>query len=188
MAFIGIKIAEDISRLFRHLEIPGDKVPENEQHVTIVCFEDDWKIKDICKAMEAAYEALEDVKPFKIKTSKITCFPRFEDNPVPIIAKIESAELGDVNKKLKAAFDDADVAYNNNYKNYKPHITLAYAEEEIDDLRFAPLEFTVTEIVLWSGADGDDKAFITFPLKGIDVKKHSKLTNKVKIFNKLAIG
>lgn len=186
MAFIGIKISADITRLFRNMDLPGERVPENEQHITVLCFEENWPIADVAKAMETAYEIIKDIEPFQVKTSAVTCFPKREDNPVPIIAKVESKELSKVNKELKVAFDKAGVDYKDNFKDFNPHITLAYADEEIDKIKIKPVEFTVTEILLWGGDNGDDRIFITFPLRGVDTKKHSFLIQKVDVFHKLS--
>lgn len=185
MAFIGVKISADISRLFRDVDLPGKKVPENEQHITIVCFEENWAISELAKAMESSYEVLKDIKPFKVKTSVITCFPKREDNPIAIIAKVESDELAEVNKKLKSKFDKAGIEYLKTFKDFKPHITLSYADDEIEDMKISPVEFTITEILLWGGDHGDDRIFITFPLRGVSTQKHSYLIQKTEVFHKL---
>ena len=187
MAFIGVKIPADITRLFRNLDIPGDKVPENEEHVTILCFEENWPIKDIAKAMEAAFEVLKDVEPFQIKVSKVSCFPKHGDSQVAIIAKVDSKALHEVNDELKSAFDKKKIDYMRNFKEYKPHITLAYNEDKIKNIMITPIEFTVTEIMLWGGDNGDDRIFITFPLKGVSTKKHSFLIQKADVFQKLSV-
>lgn len=186
MAFIGVKIPADITRLFRNLDIPGDKVPEHEEHVTILCFEENWPIKDVAKAMETAFEILKDVEPFQIKVSNVTCFPKHGDSPVAIIAKVDSKALHEVNDKLKSAFDKKKIDYMKNFKEFKPHITLAYGEDEIKNITITPIEFTITEIMLWGGDNGDDRIFITFPLKGISTKKHSFLAQKADVFHKLS--
>jgi 2'-5' RNA ligase len=186
MAFIGVKIPADITRLFRNLDIPGDKVPENEEHVTILCFEENWPIKDVAKAMETAFEVLKNVEPFQIKVSKVTCFPKHGDSPVAIIAKVDSKALHEVNDELKSAFDKKKIDYMKNFKEYKPHITLAYGEDEIKNIEITPISFTVTEVTLWAGDNGDDRLFITIPLKGASSTKHSFLVNKADLFHKLS--
>ncbi len=186
MAFIGVKIPADITRLFRSLDIPGDKVAENEEHVTILCFEENWPIKDVAKAMETAFEVLKDVEPFQIRVSKVSCFPKHGDSQVAIIAKVDSKALHAVNDELKSAFDKKKIDYMKNFKEYKPHITLAYNEDEIKNIMITPIEFTVTEIMLWGGDNGDDRIFITFPLRGVSTKKHSFLIQKADVFQKLS--
>lgn len=185
MAFIGIKVAHEVGRLFRNLDVPGEAVPENDYHITLVCFEDSLPIKEVCKALTATLEVMEEQEPFSVKSDHITCFPKREDNPCPIIAKFESKELLKLNEKLKKALDDADVEYMKTFKDYKPHMTLAYADEEIEDIKIEPTaEFFVYEITLWAGDYGDDRLVVTFPLKGY-VKKNSHLIQKTNLFAKL---
>lgn len=186
MAFIGIKISADIARLFRGLELPGEKIPENEYHITILCFEENWSVSDISNSMEAALEVLQDTEPFQVVIDRITCFPKRESKPCPIIAKITSKDLEKVNRKLKKSFDKNSVEYSKVFKTYAPHMTLSYTDEEIEELVLdKPIEFTVTEIVLWGGDHGDDKIFITFPLKGIAQKKSALLLQKINVFDRL---
>ena len=48
------------------------------------------------------------------------------------------------------------------------------------------MEFSISEIVLWGGDHGDDRIFITFPLKGPEKQKHALLTQKADMFYKMA--
>lgn len=187
MAFIGIRIPTDVARLFRNLELPGEKVSENEYHITLLVFDENWPIKHVAKAMEASFEVLENTEPFTISCNLVTCFPKREDNPCPLIAKVISKELKHLNTALKKKFDEEDVEYSKTFKDFKPHITLSYADKEIKDIKLdKEIEFTVNEVVLWAGDNGDDRIFITFPLKGVQAKKHSYLVQKAEIFYKLS--
>lgn len=188
MAFLGIKIPADIARLFRGLDLPGEKVAESEYHITVLMFEENWPIKEVAKAMESSFEVLKDTEPFTVSLDKVTCFPKREDNPCPIIMKVTSKDLQKLNSNLKKEFDKSNIEYSKTFKDFKPHITLSYADREIDDMKIEPaMEFTVTEVVLWGGDHGDDRIFITFPLKGIATKKHSYLLQKVDVFSKLSV-
>lgn len=186
MAFLGIKVPHEVARLFRDIEVPGEKVAESEYHITVLCFEDNWPIAEIAKAMEATYEVVKHFTPFHIKTNKVTCFPKREDSPCPIITKVESKDLMKLNTELKAEFDKQKVEYSKLHKNFSPHITLSYAEDEIKDLKIDMIEFFVHEIVLWGGDNGDDRIFITFPLKNSEKEKHSYLIQKAEVFQKLS--
>lgn len=187
MAFIGIKIPADVARLFRGLDLPGERVAESEFHITVLMFEEDWPIKEVGKAMQASFDVLKDTEPFSISINQVTCFPKRQDNPCPIVAKVKSKELDKVNNELKKKFDSEDVEYSKTFKEFKPHVTLSYADEEIDSMDVKPkIEFTVTELILWGGDNGDDRIFITFPLKGVVTKKNSYLLQKVKVFEKLS--
>lgn len=187
MAFIGIRVPVEVGRLIAGLEVPGEKETTSEYHITILCFEDNWPISEISKATEAAYEVVSKIQPFMVKVSKVSHFPPREDHPIPIIAPADSKELHELHKKLSKSFDKAKVDFSKNFKEYKPHITLAYSEDEHDDFKIEPkLEFSVNEIILWGGDHADDRIFITFPLKGPERLKKSLLIQKAEVFEKLA--
>lgn len=186
MAFLGIKVPHEICRLFRDFELPGKQESESEYHITILCFDDGLPIKDISKAMEAAFAVTEDFKPFVVSTKKIDCFPPAPNGMYPVISKITSPELQALNKKLRKSFDKHGVEYNKRFKDYKPHITLAWSEEDMKPFSFDEISFAVNEIVLWGGDHGDDRLFITFPLKSPGKKKTSFLHQKAEVFEKLS--
>lgn len=186
MAFLGIRIAPEIGRLIAGLDVPGEKETPSEYHITVLCFEDNWPISEITKATEAAFHVISETKPFLVKSKKVSHFPTHDDS-TPIIAPVSSDELHELHEKLSKEFDKAKIDYKKTFKEYKPHITLAYAEDEYDDFDIEPeLEFSVNEVVLWGGDHADDRIFITFPLKGPERQKHSLLLQQVDVFEKIA--
>ena len=187
MSFLGIRIPTEIGRLIAGLEVPGEKETPSEYHITILCFEDNWPISEITRATEATYKVISEVKPFLIETSKVSHFPAYEDGPIPIIAPVVSKELHEVHKKLCKEFDDRKIDYSKTFKDYRPHITLAYSKDKHDDFDIEPaIEFSVGEIVLWGGDHADDRIFITFPLKGPERQKHSLVLQQAEVFAKIA--
>lgn len=187
MAFLGIRVPAEVGRLITGLEVPGKKESVSEYHITILCFDDNWPISEISKALEATYDVVSKISPFRVKAKKVSHFPKHEDNPIPIIAPIDSDDLHDLHEKLAKAFDSDKIEFKKTFKDFKPHITLAYSDDEHDDFTIEPaLEFTVSEIVLWGGDHGEDRIFVTFPLKGPERTKHSMLEQKASLFEKLA--
>lgn len=184
MAFLGIRIPQETGRLLSCLEVPGNKEGSSEYHITLLCFEDNWPISEVSKSIEATHDIISKTKPFMVSVNEITCFPKRADNPVPIIAKVESKELHDLRGKLVKSFDKNKIEFSKLHKDFKPHITLSYAEEEIDDYDISPVKFMVQELVLWCGDHGDDRLFVTFPLQGPE--KHALLMQKADLFCKLA--
>lgn len=187
MAFIGIKVPREAGRLLSGIEVPGEKEGASEYHITILCFEDNWPITEIAKAMDAAYNVISNIKPFMVETNSVKCFPKHDDNPVAVVARVESDELYKLNTKLKKEFDKNDIKYSKTFKDYKPHITLSYAKDSVDDFKIdTAVEFSVQEIVLWGGDHGDDRIFITFPLQGPKKQKQALLIQRAEIFEKMA--
>lgn len=187
MAFLGIRVPVETGRLLRGIEVPGEKEGPSEYHITLLCFEDNWPVSEIAKALEATYDVICKIKPFTVKVEDVFCFPAREDKPVPVVAKVKSEDLHDMRDELAKEFDKCGIDFSKIFKDFKPHITLAYAKESIDKFKIEPaIEFAVQEIVLWGGDSGDDRIFITFPLKGPEKQKHSLLLQKAEIFEKLA--
>lgn len=184
MAFIGIKINPHVSKILNKIDIPGEKEDTSQFHITLLCFEDNFPIEEISKAIEASYDVISKIKPFTIEIDEICCFPKRSDNPCPIIATIESKDLQEIHDKLAKEFDKYKVDYSKVHKDYKPHITLSYSDEEIEKFKIDKIEFEVYEIVLWGGDNGEDRVFITFPLENID--KTSKLFHKINSFYTLS--
>lgn len=187
MAFLGIKIPESTGRLLDQIKVPGKKESISEYHVTMVYFGEECSIKEISKILETTYEFLQDVKPFTIKTSKVGCFPKGDNEGCPIIARVESDELHKLNDKLKEKFDKSDIEYSKKFKEFKPHITLAYADEEIDEFKIDKLEIEIPNLVLWAGDYGNNRLFVDFMLEGPQKEKEAAfLLQKADFFYKVA--
>lgn len=185
MAFLGIRIPHETGRLLAGIEVPGTKTSPSEMHITLLHFEENWPITEIAHALEATYDVVSKVKPFIAMTEKVICFPKREDKAA-IVAQVKSAELHELREQLAKEFDKCKIEYSKTFKDYKPHITLSYHDDEIDDFDIDPVEFSIQELVLWGGDHGDDRIFITFPLKGPEKQKHSLLIQKITIFEKMA--
>lgn len=186
MAFLGISVPRPVARLLSGIDIPGTKEGTAELHITILCFEENWPISEISKALESTYEVVSKIKPFLVTVNSVGCFPKRENKPCPIIVKVSSKELHDLNKKLRKKFDKDGIEYAKTFKDYKPHITLSYADKEIDEFKIDNMDFSVPEIVLWGGDHGDDRIFITFPLQGPEKQKRALLVQKANMFYKMA--
>lgn len=183
MAFLGIKIPLTTGRLLSQIDVPGTKEGNSEYHITLLHLGDDWPISEVSHALEATYEIVSKIKPFKASVKEITSFP---NTPAPIIAKVESKELHKIRKQLAYKFDDCKIEYSKLHKDFKPHITLSYADEKIDAFKIDEVEFMIEEIVLWCGDIGNDRLFVTFPLQGPEKQKQSLLLQRADIFYKMA--
>ena len=162
MAFIGIKVPHEVSRLLSQIQVPGEPVPRDEKHITAVYFGSNVPIDRISKAIVVAYEVAARTKPIQLLIEEVICFPKGEDG-VPIIGSVVSPELMSFQEDLCRSLDKAKVEYSKKYPEYKPHVCLSYAEEPIEPMSVGPFEWAAYEMVLWGGDSGDDKIFITLP-------------------------
>lgn len=162
MAFIGLKCPHEVGRLLHGIEVPGEKVPVDEYHVTLLYLGKDVPIETLGKAIVAAAEVAAAQKPFRCTLTHVTSFPKNDDG-VPIICPVASPDLHELNDKLKKKFDGAGVSYSKKFPEYKPHLTLAYADSTPTEEEFGPLEWSAYEMVLWGGDAGDERLATNFP-------------------------
>lgn len=162
MAFIGFKLPNETIRLLSEIEVPEERVDSRHMHVTLVYLGDEVPIKDIALAMGAAYKVASYFRPFTLRTSSVSCF-KPKDGPVPIICPIESKEIHQFQKQLREALDEAGVSYSKKFPDYKPHTTLAFAENEIETFKIPPIEWGAHEVVIWGGDEGDQRIEVRLP-------------------------
>jgi 2'-5' RNA ligase len=164
MSFLGLRVPHETARLLGGLDVPGKKEPTSHMHVTMFYFGDEVPIGDLVKVIEVTYGVTSETKPFTVRTSQVTSFPKGDDG-VPIICRVESDALHDLRDKIKTAYEGGEVEFNNNYPEYKPHVTLAYDPEgnSFEEQRIPTVEWGAHELVLWGGDSGDDKLIVTFP-------------------------
>jgi 2'-5' RNA ligase len=187
MAFMGIRVPHETGRLLAGIEVPGKKVAVSELHITLLYFGENWPVSEISKALEATYQVVSRIKPFMVKAQRMMSFPGHDNSGSACIIRAESDELHTMRKKLAKEFDKQEIQFDKTYKTYKPHITLSYADKEIEETELeSPIEFPVQEVVLWGGDHGDDRIFVTFPLQGPKKQKNAVLIQKAEIFYKIA--
>src|SRR6185312_833608 len=102
----GVRIDSSVGRMLKEIEVPGETESSSEYHITILCFADNWPIKEVTKALEATYDVVNEQKPFSVTIKCVDSFPKYKDNPLPIIARVESEEIHELSDKLKKKFDE----------------------------------------------------------------------------------
>ena len=181
MAFIGIKIIGNVGDILSNIDVPGIKENKSEYHITLLYFQKNWPISEAAKTLEATFNVVSETKPFNCKINKISCFPKRENEPVAIVAKIESENLHNLRGSLFEEFEKFNINFSKTFKDFNPHITLSYGDNEINDININLIEFQVEEIILWAGDHGNDRVFITFPLEAqqsLELKQNN-LSNKL---------
>lgn len=130
MGLLGVKVNEDVSKLLRRVEVPGD--------------------------------------PDRVK--KINCFPAGDDGG-PIKGEVDSEELKSLRQELATFLDENDIDFSKKFPDFNPHITLSYADEEIAEKTLSkPIEWVISELILWPAKFGDQGMTVHLPLgKGEDL-------------------
>lgn len=161
MAFLGIRTPKEIADVLAKIEVPGTKEPRDEMHVTMLLTED-TDTDSIMLAIRTVMDATRGQKPVKLMTRLVTSFP--SDGDVPVIAKIESPELHALQGRIKQAFLDNSVPFNDKFPTYAPHCTLSYSSNSIEDQTFDTLTWTATHLEMWCGGHDDSGMNVLFPL------------------------
>lgn len=184
MAFLGIKITEDVAKHLKKISVPGKKEKSSEYHITILYLGENINLDTITNAIKATYKVCEKFNPFEIWYDMLTCFPSENDKGLhPIILRVKSEELMKLFKKLSKHFDKEDIFFSKKF-DYNPHTTLSYSRKPIEEKSIKPIKMQVSELVLWAGDEGDEKMSITFSLQGND--KKASLEEKINNFLKVS--
>lgn len=182
MAFLGVLVPNNISSLLSKIDVPGEKTPINEFHITLLYFGNDWDIDLASKSLPIIHEIVSEIKPFTIEANLITTFPGSEDG-VPIIMPIKSKELTNLYDKLSKHMDKAKIDFSKKFK-FCPHITLSYSKEKIDDRKIDTVSFMVDGLKLWCGDYQKDNLNINFNMGLKD--KHALINLRSDLFYKFA--
>jgi 2'-5' RNA ligase len=177
MAMIGFRVPAETARVLSEIDVPGKLEDVAHYHVTLMVLGKDLPISTIALATIAAYEVAANTRPFTIQTSRISSFPSDED--VPIIARCESNALHDLWVQLCESLDVHGIDYNKKFPEYKPHVTLSYAKEGIEDIRIPTLEWGAHELILWGGDEGDRRILVAMPFS---------LMSRAATVRKVAVG
>lgn len=171
MSFLGLKVPHETARLLSGLDVPGTHEATSSFHVTMFYFGKDPDIDQLVRVIKTTFKTIEGTKPFTVRTSQLTSFPKGDDG-TPIICRVESDALHDLRDKIKAAYLAEGVEFANNFPDYKPHVTLAYSDEDsFEEKRIPTVEWGAHELVLWGGNSGDDVLVVHFPFALGDLEK-----------------
>ena len=181
MSMIATPVSSDVGRLFSGLDIPGSRDPSD--HITMIHMGDELPIKNILKILPVILAITEKQVPFTVSCSEIICFPEGKHG-FPIVGKIESKELVTLQKKIKKHLEMQKIKFSDTYPIYRPHITLSYSPDKIDDFKISKTEWQVNEICLYCGDSDNEKLYVSFLFNVKRLKKSAAYVNDfVKIWS-----
>lgn len=165
MALLCLKLPQDTARLLSEIKVPGRKVPMDEKHVTLLYLGKDLDIEAVLLAIQTTYQVVASWAPFLMTTRWVTTFDKQpEKTEYPVIARVESEDLHELQAALKDAFEEEGVPHSDKWPDYKPHVTLSYSKSQPEDFTIPPVQWACTEITLWGGDEGDNSLSCRFPL------------------------
>lgn len=177
MSMIAAPVSPDVSKLFKNISVPGKRDPSN--HITMLHLGGELDIKVAIKILPLVLAITEKQQPFTVSCSEIICFPGGDDG-FPIVGKLESKELVSLQKKIKKEFEGAKIKFSDKYPIYKPHVTLSYSPDKIDDFKISKTEWQVNEIALFCGShEGGEKLYVQFPFSIKKMKKSAQCVDDI---------
>ena len=172
---IAIPIDSSFSSLLQRVDVPGNR--DFSDHCTLIYFENEMSIKKITKIIPLIHELTSKMIPFNINSTTITSFDKGKHG-YPIIAKLESKELFNIEKEIKKILDKNKIKYSTKL-DFRPHITLSYSDTDLDkDLKFNKAILQVNSIGLYGD---DDNIYVNFPFS-LGIKKKAIYLNKLAEF------
>lgn len=144
---IFIKLPRDLSEQFPKLE--KDTSPS---HITVLFVGQFNEVMED-KLVDVVQGICSQFKPFTVKFGpKVKSFPNTGDGIV-VHSPVKSGKLRNFHDALKYALMRNQIQVNNSYPDYKPHITIGYAQnhkEKNEMKQLAPEgEFLVKEVWIW---------------------------------------
>jgi len=164
---IGLRVPQEAAHTLSEIKVSGDPEQIANYHITLLHLGDDVPISTVALATMAAYEVAAKTRPFSVRTSRISCFPNDSDK-IPVVARIESDALHDLWAHLCESFDAVNLDYSKKFPEFKPHCTIAWAKEPVEDFRIPTMEWGAHELVIWGGDRGDRKVIVSIPFPLMD--------------------
>lgn len=163
MAMIAIPVPHDVSEILRGLDIPGKR--DISDHITLFYLGDDVDIKTIIKCINSCLKVTEKQKTFIVELKGYSCFPEGNDG-VPVICNIENRELQKLRNRLARKLDSAKIEYSKKFKEYRPHVTLSYNKDKVEDGTFPKIAWQVNKVAIYGGDGGKEKLYAELSFGG----------------------
>jgi 2'-5' RNA ligase len=130
VSLLCVRVPHEIARALSGIDIPGEKEPVDHFHISVLYLGKDTPVEQLMEAATATYEVTSKFPPFTVQTGRVSTFPPNPDDGVPIIARMDSRALHELQEALKNKFKEKGVTFSDKYPTYIPHVTLGYSQEE----------------------------------------------------------
>lgn len=166
MAFIGFRIPSEVAVLLEGTTVPGERHSASDFHITAIYLGENVPIPVVAQAMVALYDVCSRTRPIPVSLTDISSFPG-DGRRIPIICPVDSPALHEFQAELRAACDAMAVPYSQKWPEYKPHVTLSYADaeetKEVTGSLPGSVDFTLFEATIWGGDWGSGTIRVEIP-------------------------
>ena len=152
------------SPTFARVPAPGKREPES--HVTLVYLgKQELTVEQAFDIVRAIDPVVRACPKLTLRTRRVFSFPANPEDGFPIVMSVEGAELPHLRQEICRALDRASVPYDRKFPVYRPHVTLAYAEQAVEqhDLE-EPIVWTAEAVELSTGTKDSEPLIVRFAL------------------------
>jgi 2'-5' RNA ligase len=140
MALVAFAIPKGVGRkLMPKPEVPGKLEDLEHYHVTLAYIDEASSPTDMAALLEAVAKLTERSAPIPAVVEEVSNFKKGDDG-YPIVCHVKSEPLHQFQRELLKVLDGAGIEYSKKWPEYRPHITLSYAQE--------PYEAKIDEVAL----------------------------------------
>lgn len=160
MAFIYCPVPKEITNLLFSMDVPGRKESPEDAHITLVYFDEDMT-DDTERRIQSCLQSFYKVWPSGVvSTNKLTCF----DKPgnIPVIFEIDGTYIHKLKNAICYCLDRMGISYSRKFPDFKPHITISYAETTPEEIEFDPLSWEIECVSFGSGTSSFNKTFHSY--------------------------
>src|SRR5512135_1733546 len=148
------------------IKVPGDCTPMHEMHVTLAFLGNSVPIEQVFRSVACCYMLAQEFKPFDLTAALLMSFPADPEGRIPVIARIVTPQLFDMRERLIQLLEKNKVEYSKRHPQYKPHVTLSYAQESLQPQTIAPVRWPAQWLTGWGGEEADQLFSAEVQLRG----------------------
>lgn len=158
VAFIGMRVPSATTDQFSAIRVLGDREPKDRMHVTLAYLGKNVPISNVLKSVAVCLALGAEFPPLDLTAAMVMCFPPDPEGRTPVIARLVTPALLTMRAALVQRLEQAKVDYSKRHPQYKPHVTLAYAQNAQKPMVISPIRWNSNSITVWGG-DNEDEIF-----------------------------
>jgi 2'-5' RNA ligase len=166
VAFIGIRIPDDVTNQFSSIEVNGTKEPPEKMHVTLAFLGEGVLIPSVLRALSVCLGVGAQYAPMDLTAALVMCFPPDPEGKTPVVARLVSPVIFTLRQALVKGLEKTKVEYSKRHPQYKPHVTLAYADGPKEPMIIPAIRWRAEYITIWGGDNGDSIFSSEIQLRG----------------------
>jgi RNA 2',3'-cyclic 3'-phosphodiesterase len=151
MAFIGMRVPAQTAAQFAAIQVPGIREPQESMHLTLAFLGNSVPVESILNSINVCLAVASQLPPIELTAAAVMCFSPDPEGKTPVIARIVTPALFNLRKILVDTLEIDGVEYSKRHPQYKPHVTLAYADQMYEPMVIKPIKWQSDYITIWGG-------------------------------------